>query len=139
MSAILASHTRWAPIMDHHSLATNSRSLPRRWHVRVAPYAPWANRTIEYFMRSLGKVLKTSYVKNQDWRTALNVFQSPIKPLHIAPLESHQHFCFSMEDHTVPHNTQQKGTSQMQRRTLLKCPNKTLKISYQSSCICIYY
>lgn len=43
-------------------------------HVRVAPYAPWANETVEYFMQNLAKVLKTFNVKSQDWRTALYPF-----------------------------------------------------------------
>ena len=43
-------------------------------YVKVAPYTPWANETVEYFMQNLGKVLKTFNVNNQDWRTALYPF-----------------------------------------------------------------
>jgi Integrase core domain. len=34
-------------------------------HVKVTLYAPWANATLEHFMRNLGKVLKTSNVESQ--------------------------------------------------------------------------
>ena len=43
-------------------------------HTRVTPYAPWANGTIEHFMRNLGKVLKTANVMNSNWKTELHGF-----------------------------------------------------------------
>ena len=43
-------------------------------HVRVTPFSPWANGTVELFMRNLGKNLRTSNVENQGWETALNAF-----------------------------------------------------------------
>ena len=58
-------------------------------HVRVAPYAPWANETVEYFMQNLAKVLKTFNVKSQDWRTALYPFLKSFWPtLHSTTRES---------------------------------------------------
>jgi len=43
-------------------------------HVKVTPYAPWANETVEHFMCNLGKILKIFNVENQDWRTTLNTY-----------------------------------------------------------------
>lgn len=43
-------------------------------HIHVTPYAPWANGTVEHFMRNLGKVMKTSTVTGGSWRTELTKF-----------------------------------------------------------------
>ena len=43
-------------------------------HTKVTPYAPWANGTVEHFMRNLGKVLKTSNIEGSSWKTALQTF-----------------------------------------------------------------
>ena len=40
-------------------------------HTRVTPYAPWANNTVEHFMRNLAKVLKTSHIDDHNWKTIL--------------------------------------------------------------------
>ena len=41
---------------------------------RATPYVPWANGTVEHFMRNLGKVLKTSYIDDHNWKTTLQCF-----------------------------------------------------------------
>ena len=43
-------------------------------HVKVTPYAPWANGTVEHFMRNLGKILRTSNITNQSWKPSLQSF-----------------------------------------------------------------
>ena len=43
-------------------------------HTRVTSYAPWPNRTVEHFMRNLGKVLKTSQIDDHNSNTSLQCF-----------------------------------------------------------------
>ena len=43
-------------------------------HTRVTPYAPWANGTVKYFMRNLGKVLKALHINDHNWKMALQSF-----------------------------------------------------------------
>lgn len=43
-------------------------------HTRATPYTPWANGTVKYVMRNLGKVLKALHIDNHDWKMALQSF-----------------------------------------------------------------
>ena len=56
-----------------HKFKEFSRKMGFR-HIRVTPYAPWANGTVEHFMRNIGKVLKTAKIENKDWKAALLTF-----------------------------------------------------------------
>ena len=53
-------------------------------HTRVTPYAPWANGTVKYFMRNLGKVLKALHIDDHNWKMALQSFFISTEPRDIA-------------------------------------------------------
>ena len=54
-------------------------------HHQITPYWPQANREIEYFMKSMMKVIQSACIEQKDWENALQEF---LFSYHVTPHSS---------------------------------------------------